>query len=189
MVKQLRGLPHPLCVVYHLAMILHASTILARSPTAILSHLFKIPKALSKHPLLFTLSSNTPTSSLESLISALTSLSSHENIGCISAPLPTSPPSTGEYIACSLAFFDKETCVPFRSDIPGRADTQVGRWHAMRKQGDSRPTDFESLEDNVNWEDVWSRSVQSDDLPLELKAVRCEVRLLVCARIAHSPHS
>ena len=59
----------------------------------------------------------------------------------------------------------------------------------MRKQGDSRPTDFESLEDNVNWEDVWSRSVQSDDLPLELKAVRCEVRLLVCARIAHSPHS
>ncbi|THH19213.1 hypothetical protein EW146_g1907 [Bondarzewia mesenterica] len=153
-------------------MLLHASTILARTPAAILSYLSHLPKDLTSQTLLFSLSTNTPASSLSSLVSSLTTLTSHQSIGCLSSPLPAL--ATWGHIACSLAFFDRKTCVPFRSDIRGRTESQVGRWHAMRnKEGAAQEMEVEKhLTGKVDWEDVWSRSVGENDLPLELQSLR-----------------
>ena len=48
---------------------------------------------------------------------------------------------TPAHIACSLAFFRKDHSVPFCSDIPGRPETQVGRWHVMRRTGEVELTE------------------------------------------------
>jgi hypothetical protein len=68
--------------------------------------------------------------------------------------------------------------MPFYSDIPGRPETQVGRWHAMRKRGDEEKalegSELALLdEENVDWESVWSRSVSGDALPVSLRELRC----------------
>ncbi|KAF8258886.1 hypothetical protein EI94DRAFT_1669339 [Lactarius quietus] len=153
---------------------LYSSTILARNASSILSHLSHIPTSLRAHPLLFTLSTNTPTASLSPLVSALSSLSASSSVGCLSAA--THP---GALIACSLSFFRKGEATPFWSDIPGRPETQVGRWHAMRERGNEERT-FQSGElallegENVDWERVWSRSVAGDALPESLRELRKE---------------
>ena len=95
-----------------------------------LSRLSGLPIELNAHPLLFALSTNTPTASLMPLVTALSSLSTFSSIGCLSAPTHPSAP-----IVCTLAFFHKGNATPFWSDIPGRPETQVGRWHAMRRRG------------------------------------------------------
>ncbi|KAI9436565.1 hypothetical protein H4582DRAFT_398424 [Lactarius indigo] len=151
---------------------LYSSTILARNASSILSRLSRLPAELSAHPLLFTLSANAPPASLSPLVSALSSLSSSGSIGCLSAAAHPGAP-----IACSLAFFRKEDATPFYSDIPGRPETQVGRWHAMRKKGEEKsfwggePLLEEG--ENVDWERIWSRGgLAGDALPSSLKGLR-----------------
>ncbi|KAI0060347.1 hypothetical protein BV25DRAFT_1908395 [Artomyces pyxidatus] len=149
---------------------LHASTIFTHNPSSILTYLKHLPPELASHPLLFTLSSNTPQRSLSPLVSALTAVSTVDNVGCLSAAFPERQASSRQRIACSLAFFDKHTATLFRSTIRGRAETQVGRWHAMRKKEDARQLDSDhELEGEVKWEDVWSRSEREDELPPELR--------------------
>ena len=68
--------------------------------------------------------------------------------------------------------------MPFWSDIPGRPETQVGRWHAMRKKGDEKRSwggsELALLEEeNVDWESVWNRSVAGNALPASLRELRC----------------
>src|SRR6266702_6529288 len=106
---------------------LYSSTILARDASSIHSHLSRLPAELGcAHPLLFALSSNAPTASLSPLVSALSSLSASGYLGCLSAAAHPDAP-----VACSLAFFCREDATLFCSDIPGRRETQVGRWHAL----------------------------------------------------------
>ncbi len=151
---------------------LYSSTILARNPSCILSRLSRLPAELGAHPLLFALSSNAPTSSLSSLVSALSALSASGSVGCLSAAAHPGAP-----IACSLAFFRKGLATPFYSNIPGRPETQVGRWHAMRKKGEEtdkgQGIELALEEENVDWERIWSRSLTGDALPSSLRGLRC----------------
>ncbi|KDQ62165.1 hypothetical protein JAAARDRAFT_189527 [Jaapia argillacea MUCL 33604] len=153
-------------------MALHTSTILSRTPAALLSYLSTLPKSFSGHPILFALATSTTgtESDLSSLVSHLTSISS-QSIGCLSAPAPHSPSHT--WISCSIAVFDKRIVTPFRSTIPGRAAVQVGRWHAFRKKGDVvSPGQEAGLEENVNWDDVWNKNVEQKALPDELQSLK-----------------
>ena len=156
---------------------LYSSTVLARNASSILAHISRLPASLTSHPLLFTLSTNTPAPSLAPLVSALSSFSSSGTVGCLSAPThPDSPGASAAPIACSLAFFRKEHSVPFRSDIPGRPETQVGRWHAMRRTGDSEREESiqggkVELREDMEWEKMWGRRTDSDVIPPELEGL------------------
>lgn len=151
-------------------MSIHASTLLTRSPGALLSRVSQLSKLYRDHSLLFALSSNTDAADLSHLVDGLTSFSS-QAVGCLSAPLPGY--DGHGLIACSLAVFDRGRVVPFRSTIPGKEATQVGRWHAFRKKDDvSRDTEGESLTGKVDWEDVWDRNTKGNTLPQELQALR-----------------
>ncbi|KAN0127968.1 hypothetical protein V8E53_014222 [Lactarius tabidus] len=79
--------------------------ILACNASSILSHLSCLLSELKAHPLLFTLSANSPAASLPTRHRAL------------------------------LPLYIEGNATPFWSDIPGRPESQVGRWHAMRKKG------------------------------------------------------
>lgn len=161
-------------------MALHTSTILARTPAAILAHISRLPASYAAHPLLFTLSANAP--ELQTLVSRLTTFSTHTT-GCLSAPLGE---PDGGLIACSLAVFDSGEAVQFRSTIEGRAAPQVGRWHAFRERGEA-PRGMEGFGEGfgnrsgegVNWEEVWDRSAGGDVLPSELQALRCVLALFI----------
>jgi hypothetical protein len=82
-------------------------------------------------------------------------------------------------ICLSLAFFDNADVVPFRSEIAGKAPIQVGRWHAMRNDaeletiGDAQGMYNQVEKDGgkVDWEDVWSRNVKGNVVPVELEMV------------------
>ncbi|KAF8495724.1 hypothetical protein F5888DRAFT_1615424 [Russula emetica] len=155
---------------------LYSSTVLARNASSILAHISRLPASLTSHPLLFTLSTNAPAPSLAPLVSALSSFSSSGSVGCLSAP--TNPGATGVSaapIACSLAFFRKEHSVPFRSDIPGRPETQVGRWHAMRRTSDQREESIQGgeveLKEDVEWEKIWGRRTEGDVIPPALEGL------------------
>jgi len=150
-------------------MALHTSTILARTPTAILSHLSRLSITYSDHSVIFALNANAP--ELPVLVSRLTKLSA-QTIGCLSAPLPGLS-SEGGLISCSLAVVDNRNAISFRSTIPGRAAPQVGRWHAFRQRGDKSeeelPPGMENgLSESMNWDDVWDRSAGGNALPKEL---------------------
>jgi hypothetical protein len=74
---------------------------------------------------------------------------------------------------CSLAFFRKEHAVPFRSDIPGRPETQVGRWHAMRRTGKERTQSGEvELTEDVEWERIWRPRPEGNVVPPALEGLR-----------------
>jgi len=148
------------------------TTIIAKTPVALLSHLGRLPKVYAENPLLFTLSTNIDSSELSTLVSRLTSLSS-QTIGCLSAPVED------HGISCSLASFDKHYAVPFRSTIAGRPASQVGRWHSfrVRDQGSSSAS-LDGAQPGglpggvIDWEEVWGRSVRCDVLPPELDTIR-----------------
>jgi hypothetical protein len=79
--------------------------------------------------------------------------------------------------------------VPFRSDIPGRPETQVGRWHAMRKRGDgeeNRGALVGLAEEDVDWERIWNRSQRGNDVPPALRGIRC-VHRLAPPLVTHTP--
>ncbi|KAH9954530.1 hypothetical protein BGW80DRAFT_1467765 [Lactifluus volemus] len=63
--------------------------------------------------------------------------------------------------------------MPFRSDIPGRPETQFGGWHAMRNKGEEEVVQRVQvgLTESVDWEKIWSRSPEGDILPLALRGV------------------
>ena len=135
---------------------LYSSTVLARNASSILAHISRLPAELASHPLLFTFSTNAPAPSLPPLVSALSSFSSFGSVGCLSAPTHPGAPASAP-IACSLTFFRKERSVPSRSDIPGRPEMQVGRWHAMRRAGKERVQSGEvELTEDVVWEEATS---------------------------------
>jgi hypothetical protein len=143
------------------------TTIVSRRPAEILSVLSSLHKAYRKHTLVFSLSSNAP--DLADLVTRLTTFSD-QSIGCLSAQLPFTDEQN--LTCCSLGFFDSRYVTPFRSTIPGRAAPQVGRWHAFRRRSDSTDVDNRPFEENVNWEDVWNKSVNTEPLPSELQSIR-----------------
>lgn len=120
-------------------MVLHVRTLFANAVAPILQQLdatlLKHARSAS-HTLLFSIapSASLPADDLSQLVSYFQALK-HERVGALFAPMTvvdrTGHDSTGTW--CSVAIFDKQTATAFRSNIPGRPDAQVGRWHAARK--------------------------------------------------------
>ena len=81
----------------------------------------------------------------------------------------------------------------FRSDIPGRPETQVGRWHAMRnwrrdereKAGHGGEVVGLGDEEEVDWETIWRRGPRDNAVPPALRRLRC-VRLC-CSLVPSFP--
>ncbi|KAF8650341.1 hypothetical protein AX16_005282 [Volvariella volvacea WC 439] len=187
---------------------LYASTFLAprtaSSLSALLSQLKTLSKEYRNHPALFSLSAYTSNNvplepeELSPLIETLTTFSQAGNIGCLSGPIPE-PPSLQQltyhetrahdkehgFISCSLAVFDKDRTKLFRSTIPGKEVTQVGRWHAFRKRDELEPpfstetgpmlrgVKENQSERGIDWENVWD-SYGEGELPEGLKTVKAE---------------
>ncbi|KAF9016129.1 hypothetical protein BDZ89DRAFT_962168 [Hymenopellis radicata] len=139
---------------------IHACTLVSRSASAVLQHIENLAGRFTRHTLLFALSPNVAATELSSIVSNVTALSNN-SVGCLAAP--THGP---DLITCSLAFFDADSCIPFRSTIAGTPIPQVGRWHSFRKKDELS----DSLE-NVDWEDVWSRRTSTVPLPDQLQGV------------------
>jgi hypothetical protein len=150
---------------------MQSSTILARTPAALLSHLSRLPKAYTDSTLLFTLSTNVEPQDLSTLVSRLTSLAPH-SVGCLSAPQRLPGSSTDDLITCSLAAFGQKTCKTFRSTIPGRPAAQVGRWHSFRNKDDVDVTPGGTFDECVDWQEVWDRSTSGLVLPVELQSFK-----------------
>ncbi|KAI0316657.1 hypothetical protein OF83DRAFT_1059991 [Amylostereum chailletii] len=147
---------------------LFARTLIASNPSALLEHISRLPPSLKHHNLLFTLSLAIPADVLSALVSALSTFSVATNVGSLSAPLPGHETAH----ACALAVFDKAHSLPFRSDIPGRIQAQVGKWHQMREgvRGEKRWNAVESVPtEGADWEKVWGRIAGDDQLPSLLK--------------------
>lgn len=144
--------------------------------------------SLPKPILLFALapSSTIPPDILSHITSTLTELYP-EHVGCISAPLPYQyfePGMRSNPYSCSLAYAFVNG-VSFRSTISGRAEVQVGRWHAARKRSaeDSQIRILSAISESggkVDWEHIWNRSsatsgreygLDSDMLPDGLRIV------------------
>lgn len=161
------------------AMAILTRTLLAASPTALLSSLSQLSALISpSHTVIFALSANVPTADLESLLNGLSAIAPR-SLGCLSAPLPPRAGHTSKnvpQISCSIGSFPDATCVPFRSIIPGKRAPQVGRWHAFREKDDviAPSRGMRELEEGVNWEDVWAGAGTraTPSLPKELESLR-----------------
>ncbi|TFK48716.1 hypothetical protein OE88DRAFT_1663806 [Heliocybe sulcata] len=153
--------------------VIHTSTSFFSKSEHLSRYLSRLPKAYGENILFFALAaSKSSESELSALVSKLTSFAPL-NVGCLSASVSSKP----TLICCSLAVFDKSASAIFRSTIPGRAEPQVGRWHAFRKKGQTIPppgTFSVGLKENIDWEDVWKRDVGSNDLPEGLNDLRPE---------------
>ncbi|KIP03728.1 hypothetical protein PHLGIDRAFT_37276 [Phlebiopsis gigantea 11061_1 CR5-6] len=67
---------------------------------------------------------------------------------------------------CSVAAFDARNATPFRSTIPGKEPTQVGRWHAFRNKGVESPhIELPNDSRGVDWETVWAQPQTGDTTP------------------------
>ncbi|KAG1822641.1 uncharacterized protein BJ212DRAFT_1263735 [Suillus subaureus] len=154
---------------------IRAQTVVARTPSALLASLdrFHLQSKRKGDTLLFALSA--PSDALSIITSHL---KSHfpRHIGCLSSPLP----AYRSYIMCAIALLDG---IAFRSTIAGRADPQVGRWHAARHSSTQQlPAaqsnvfgEFNGDLGRINWEDIWDRSAMSaQEIPVELRTVRPE---------------
>lgn len=164
-------------------MALHTSTILARNPATIISHLTRLQSAYKEQSLFFCLSANAP--DLQNLVSRLTGFSA-QTTGCLSAPLGE---IHEELISCSLAVFDKGSVTQFRSTLAGRAAPQVGRWHAFRKR-DEEPLDTESFDkQEMDWDAVWDRSAKKTLLPPELEKLKYVCTFVLPCEAVMNPFS
>lgn len=155
-------------------MAVHMSTVISRELGHITEHLSKLQPILSQHPLLYTLSvsQNTRSSDLSTLVTSLKGLS-RGSVGCLSAAIPSAGPSWRQHTSVSLAAFDEKCATIFRSTIPGRKATQVGRWHAMHK--DVQPDPDEPAHDTEgmpNWDTALSQAYDGQALPAELESLR-----------------
>lgn len=116
--------------------------------------------------LLFALSSNAP--DLSQIVHQLGHLAK-QSAGCLSVP------EHPDVISCSVALLDARKATLFRSDIPGRAPTQVGRWHSpkrMREKTTESLDELMPLDSEVDWEEVWSQGVSIPPLPQELQKLQ-----------------
>lgn len=79
-----------------------------------------------------------------------------------------------EHTLCSVAIFDNKLVTPFRSTIPGKEVTQVGRWHAFRKGEDAKLDDHGLPQEGskVDWESVWAQKETRPERPDELRHLR-----------------
>ncbi|CCM00623.1 uncharacterized protein FIBRA_02659 [Fibroporia radiculosa] len=147
------------------------STVVTKKASDIIAHLARVRPLISAHIPLFTLSATADTDpgELSGLVSQLQSLSDR-SVGCLSAPIPSRSDSFNGAFACSLAIFDFARATSFRSNIPGRPITQVGRWHAFRKDT-TRTTEAEKLGSALGGTDLWSLRMNSRSLPVELQAL------------------
>ncbi|KAF8842570.1 hypothetical protein BDN67DRAFT_965712 [Paxillus ammoniavirescens] len=170
----------------------NAITYIARRPRSLLSILTQSPQGRHGFPvlsqnqiLLFALapSSSTSPELLAEFTSTLAKLFP-THVGCISTPLPhqyLDPKIHRGSDWCSLSYTFVNG-VSFRSTIPGRAEPQVGRWHAGRRRseehrgleqeriGTSRDTgntaarvfsDASGVGGEIDWEMVWDRSARA----------------------------
>ena len=173
---------------------LHLSTSLARTPYALQKQLVKLTEiyANKAHTCLFALSANFLLSQdLADTVEILTKFNKRgHTLGCLSDSFLAVDLSNSNHIwdhenhskpilSCSIGIFDSSRVVPFRSTIPGKAQPQVGRWHAFRKKdGNDDENEYELnarvQTDNgtVSWEDIWNRSASKNiPLPEELRSI------------------
>lgn len=139
----------------------------SRSAAGILTGISRLRQKFDKDStvLLFALSSNAP--DLSQTVQQLGHLAA-QSAGCLSAP------EHPDVVSCSVALLDARKATPFRSDIPGRVPTQVGRWHSpkrMQEETTEPLDDFMALNHEVDWEEVWSKGVSIPPLPQELQNV------------------
>lgn len=140
----------------------------SRSSAGILSRISRLRQTLDKDSsvLLFALSSNAP--DLSRTVDQLRRLAA-QSTGCLSAP------EHPEIVSCSVALLDARKATPFRSDIPGRAPTQVGRWHSQKRAQEkmaASPDESVALDFGVDWEEVWSGGLSTPPLPQELQKIQ-----------------
>lgn len=140
----------------------------SRSAAGILTSISRLQQKIDKDSsvLLFALSSNAP--DLSQTVHRLGSLAV-QSVGCLSAP------EHPDVVSCSVALLDARKATPFRSDIPGRVPTQVGRWHSPKRMQEeaTEPLDESMpLDPEVDWEEVWSRGVSTPPLPQELQKLQ-----------------
>lgn len=154
-------------------MAVHMSTIISRELGHITEHLSKLQPVLSQHPLLYTISvsQNTRSSDLSTLVTALKGLS-RSSVGCLSAVVPSAGSSWRQHTSVSLATFDEKYATLFRSTIPGRKATQVGRWHAMHKDAQPDPEEPAHGESMPDWDTALSQVYDGQALPAELESLR-----------------
>lgn len=178
---------------------LHASTLLAHAPAALLAALTRLAGQYGGrgNTLLFSLSANFPRADdLQAVVHRLSTF--HHPQTPTSADTTTTPLGHGNghtvgcltdalqgdaRLSCAVAVFDAAHCVPFRSTLAGRVQPQVGRWHAFRKQSEGElPGSATGAPDwgdaagsgaAVDWEAVWSRSSQPSaaSLPQALQSI------------------
>lgn len=204
---------------------IHLSTIFSQSTSGILGQLSRLSTKYGQrgHTVLFALSANFPHSEdLQSVVERLTSFNqgfkgeekatghvlgsltdsfagvSFQRLATIDARQNTG--LTGA-LSCSIGVFDSAHCIPFRSELAGRAQPQVGRWHAFRKKdetdseamGVESRLDWERMKDSadgkVNWEDIWNPSSSTTSLssllPESLQKIE-QVIMLLSLLILHS---
>ncbi|KAF8585727.1 hypothetical protein K439DRAFT_1026749 [Ramaria rubella] len=140
-------------------------TLVSRSSSSLLQHLSKAnsnPDAV----ILFSVSTNA-LNNLEDIVSRLR-LSARHIIGCLSAPLPGAP----ETVVCSTATFSAQDCVPFRSEIRGRAPIQVGRSSNRKTTIDHSISSLSDFTDGPLAWGSFGSSVQDPQLPSELLGQR-----------------
>ncbi|KAI0720299.1 hypothetical protein C8T65DRAFT_634070 [Cerioporus squamosus] len=151
-------------------MAVHMSTIVSRKTADILSHLSQLRPTFASRPLLYTISvsQHTSSSDLSELVASVKSMSD-DSVGCLSAPIPSARPSWQQCTAVSVASFDAHHAMTFRSTVPGRKATQVGRWHAMHQK--EKQQDTQDYSQDIDWESALSRSYESDAMPPALKGL------------------
>ena len=184
---------------------IHLSTIFSHSTSGILGQISRLSTKYGKrgHTVLFALSANFPHSAdLQRAVDQLTRFNgapqaseegggepSGSILGCLTdsftgvsfqklASTGAKKLNTGSagVLSCSIGIFDSTHCVPFRSELAGRAQPQVGRWHAFRKKDDidskamdaKSRLDWERMKDSadgkVNWENIWHPSSSTTSL-------------------------
>lgn len=120
------------------------------------------------HTLLFSISPS-PSLPEAELVKLVGAVSKHpKSIGCLSAPIRTGEIDSNMTVPtiCSIAAFDARNATPFRSTIPGKEPTQVGRWHAFRNKGVESPhIELPNDSRGVDWETVWAKPQTGDTTP------------------------
>lgn len=207
---------------------LHLSTILSNTPTGLFNQVTRLSAKYGNrgHTVLFALSANFPRSEdLQVAVEQLSNFNSAPDgsvqnrtghvIGCLSDSfagvsfqklLGKGPKANSlggaDTLSCSIGVFDSTHCIPFRSDLAGRTQPQVGRWHAFRKKDEDRGSDaakstesgrldWELMKNSaggeVNWESIWSSSSAfpnlSSLLPESLKSIEQVIRISYCRSV------
>ena len=168
---------------------LHLCTLLTQKPARILSYINELSGKFNgrDYTFLFALSAKFDhPHELEKVVSTIRDLRCDRGkgkarmVGCLSGPVSSMElPGGHAGLSCAVAVFDSRNCVPFSSELQGREEAQVGRWHSFRRKVPDSSERLDILEarggQNVNWEDVWnnrtSSSINKGMLPGELRSI------------------